>query len=112
MMTNNEVLEMIKLNDECKEFEITNNIKATYFVDREGNKLSFGYDKYCGRTSGHRTIFGLIDNVEYNNWNELIKATGLLTYEPESNTALWVKGFEMSLEQKKFIKEYDVEIMY
>ena len=111
MLSNKEVLEMIRINDECKEFEITNNIKATYFVDREGNKLSFGYDKYSGRTSDHRTIFGLIDGIERNDFKGLIDKTGLLVYMPEGNEALFNKDLELSHKQKLFLKRYNVELI-
>ena len=111
MLNNKEILEMIKLNDECEEFEITNNIKATYFMDREGNKLSFGYDKYCGRLNDHRIIFGLIEGIERNDFKGLIDKTGLLVYMPEGNEALYNKDLELSDKQKLFIKRYNVELI-
>ena len=111
MLNNKEILEMIKLNDECEEFEITNNTKATYFVDREGNKLSFGYDKYSGRLNDHRVIFGLIEGIERNDFKGLIDKTGLLVYMPEGNEALYNKDMELSEKQKLFIKRYNVELI-
>ena len=36
MMTNVELMEMIRKNDELSEFSYTRNLKATYFVTREG----------------------------------------------------------------------------
>lgn len=110
-MTNKEVLEMIKKNDECEEFNFTNNVKATYFVDREGNQLSFGYEKYLGRLNDHRIIFGLIEEIERNDFKKLIEETKLLVYMPESNDALWIKGVELSREQKDFIESNEVELI-
>lgn len=112
MLTNKEVLGMIKRNDECEEFYITENIAATYFIDREGNKISFGYDKYCGRLNDHRIIFGMIDDVERNDFKTLIEKTGLLVYMPESNEALFIKDLELSKHQKEFISCNDVEVIF
>ena len=112
MMKNSEVLEMIKRNDVCEEFEITNNVAATYFVDRDGNKLSFGFDRYCGRLNDHRIIFGLIDNIKRNDFKSLIEKTGLLVYMPESNECLFLKNIELSDKQKQFIDKYNVEIIF
>lgn len=110
-MTNKEVLEMIKKNDECEEFNFTNSIKATYFVDREGNQLSFGYEEYLGRLNDHRIIFGLIEGIERNDFKKLIEETKLLVYMPESNDALWIKDIELSKEQRDFIESNEVELI-
>ena len=111
MMTNVELMEMIRKNDELGEFSYTKNLKATYFVTREGKKLSFGYE-YGYRTNDHRIIFGMIENVEYNDFKSLIEKTSLLVYMPESNDGLYLKNLELSDAQKKFVEENNVEMIY
>lgn len=111
MMTNVELMEMIRKNDELSQFSYTKNLKATYFVTREGKKLSFGYEYGC-RTNDHRIIFSMIENVEYNDFKSLIEKTGLLVYMPESNDGLYLKNLELSDAQKKFVEENDVEMIY
>ena len=76
MMKFVELMEMIRKNDELGEFFYTRNLKATYFVTREGKNLSFGYEYGC-RTNDHRIIFSMIENVEYNDFKSLIEKTGL-----------------------------------
>lgn len=110
-MTNKEVIDMIKNNDECKEFSYTNDIKATYFVDDMGNKISFGYDEYCGRLNDHRIIFGLIDGIDRNDFRTLIQQTRFLVYMPEGNEALFLKDIKLSKKQQQFIKKYNVNLI-
>ena len=111
-MTNIELIKMIKSNDELQELEFTKDIKATYFIDEEGKQLSFGYDKYLGRLNDHRIIFGLIEGIARNDFDTLIKETRLLVYMPESNEALWLKGVELSEQQKAIINKYDIDIIF
>ena len=63
-------------------------------------------------SNDHRIIFGLVENVEYNDFKSLIEKTGLLVYMPESNDALYLKKLKLSDAQKKFVEENDVEMIY
>ena len=103
----NNIKEMILKHEEGY---ITNNLKATYYIDRGGNQYSFGYEEGY-RSNDHRIIFSVFNDIEYNDFEALIKKTGLLPYMPESNDILILKGIEISEEQKEFIKKYNVEVI-
>ena len=103
----NNIKEMILKHEESY---ITNNLKATYYIDKEGNQYSFGYEEGY-RSNDHRIIFSVFNDIEYNDFEALIKKTGLLPYMPESNDILILKDVEISEEQKDFIKKYDVEVI-
>lgn len=109
-MTNKEMYTMIKNNDECQEFTFTKQLKATYFVDSDGKQISFGYDNYSGRVNDHRAIFGLIDNIDRNDWRKLFELTGLLMVIPECMEAYIVKGIELTAKQLNFIKRNKLEL--
>ena len=103
----NNVKEMILKHEESY---ITSNLKATYYIDREGNQYSFGYEEGC-RSNDHRIIFSVFENIKYNDFETLIKKIGLLPYMPESNDILILKDIEISKEQKDFIKKYNIEVI-
>ena len=91
----NNIKEMILKHEESY---ITDNLKATYYIDRKGNQYSFGFEEGY-RSNDHRIIFSVFDSIEYNDFETLIKETGLLPYMPESNDILILKDVEISKEQ-------------
>lgn len=107
MMNEKQLLEVLAANEE---FQTTNQLKATYFLTPGGKQISFGYE-YGYRSNDHRIIFGIIDNVERNDWKNLIETTGLLTIMPESMEAFTLKGVELSSKQKAFIKKHNLDLM-
>ena len=106
-MDNKILLEKLKTNEE---FYITDDVRATYFVDTEGNKISFGYEEGY-RSNDHRIIFSVFDDIEYSNFRTLIEKTRLLVYTPENNDCLFLKGLKLSKEQNKFIKDKKAELI-
>lgn len=93
-----------------EEMYYTNKLNATYYVTRGGKQISFGYDCGC-RTNDHRTIFSCFDDIEYNDFNTLMKSTGLLMCIPETGDCWCLKGQRLSKEQKNFIESYGLNLI-
>ena len=100
--------------DQTKEItthiEATDNINACYYVLPDGTMITLGYeDGY--RTDDHRAIFAYFDNIEYNDFSQLIKETGLLMVIPESMEAWTLKGKHLTKQQKEVIYNYGLELI-
>lgn len=105
--TKKEVLQHLTNNEEMY---YTNKLNATYYVSREGKQISFGEECGC-RTNDHRTIFSCFDDIEYNDFNTLMKSTGLLMCIPETGDCWCLKGQRLSKEQKNFIESYGLNLI-
>ena len=85
--------------------EATDNINACYYVLPDGTMITLGYeDGY--RTDDHRAIFAYFDNIEYNDFSQLIKETNLLMVIPETMEAWTLKGKHVTKQQKEVIYNY------
>ena len=104
--------------------ELDNNITGSYYRIKTdlgkylnryvlidwGKQVSFGYE--CGyRTNDHRIIFSCFEDIEYNDFNTLMKGTGLLMCIPETDDCWCLKGQRLSKEQKNFIASYDLNLI-
>ena len=105
--TEKEVLQHLTNNEEMY---YTNKLNATYYVSREGKQISFG-EECERRTNDHRTIFSCFDDIEYNDFNTLMKSTGLLMCIPETGNCWCLKGQRLSKEQKNFIESYGLNLI-
>lgn len=105
--TEKEVLQHLTNN---KEMHYTNKLNATYYVSREGKQISFGYEYGC-RTNDHRIIFSCFEDIEHNDFNILMKSTGLLMCIPETYDCWCLKGQRLSKEQKNFIESYGLNLI-
>ena len=105
-----EMLQKIEKDQEITtHIEATDNINACYYVLADGTMITLGYeDGY--RTDDHRSIFAYY-NIEYNDWNALIKETGLLMVIPESMEAWTLKGKHLTRQQKEVIYNYGLELI-
>lgn len=102
-----EVIELLSNNEEYEETDLLN---ATMYVTKEGLKFGFGYE--CGyRTNDHRIIFSCFDDIEYNDFNTLMKSTGLLMYIPETYDCWCLKGQRLTKEQKHFIEAHNLNLI-
>ena len=101
-----EMLQKIEKDQEIiTHIEATDNINACYYVLPDGTMITLGYeDGY--RTDDHRAIFSYFGNIEYNDWNKLIKETNLLMVIPESMEAWTLKGKHLTKQQKEVIYNY------
>lgn len=98
-----------RLFQENEEFKYTNILGATYYVDSNGNGISFGYEERC-RTDDHRVIFSFFEDIERNDWKEIFKRTGLLMIIPECNEAFTLKGVRLTNSQKQFISDNRLDL--
>ena len=107
------MLEMLQKIEKEKEItthvEVTDNINACYYVLADGTMITLGYeDGY--RTDDHRAIFSYFENIEYNDWNALIKETNLLMVIPETMEAWTLKSKHLTKQQKEVIYNYGLEL--
>lgn len=102
-----EVLQHLINNEEMY---YTNKLNATYYVTRGGKQISFG-EEHGSRTNDHRIIFSCFEDIEYNDFNTLMKSTGLLMCIPETDDCWCLKGQRLSKEQKNFIESYDLNLI-
>ena len=105
--TEKEVLQHLTSNEEMY---YTNKLSATYYVTRGGKQISFGEEHGC-RTNDHRIIFSCFEDIEYNDFNTLMKSTGLLMCIPETDDCWCLKGQRLSKEQKNFIESYSLNLI-
>lgn len=89
---------------------ITNNLNATYYVLADGTQISFGCENGY-RTDDHRAMFAMFDNLEYNDFESLLKNTGMIGYTPESNIAWCLRNQELTSQQQDFIDMYNVDLL-
>lgn len=105
--TEKEVLQHLINNEEMY---YTNKLNATYYVTRGGKQISFG-EEHGSRTNDHRIIFSCFEDIEYNDFNTLMKSTGLLMCIPETDDCWCLKGQRLSKEQKNFIESYGLNLI-